>query len=186
MRLKRRWKRASAASSSEPAGETEQPSLDQLYAGALRALTRRPFPTRELEQKLLRSCTDAAAVNRVIERLKTSGYLDDRKFAESFIQSRLHHKAQGRARIERELCTRGLSPNLIREELEKAYPAEAEREPLQHALDRKLKSLSLPMDAKKLSRLYNHLLRRGFPGEAIRLELRRRLKMEMESDDEPL
>jgi hypothetical protein len=38
------------------------------------------------------------------------------------------------------------------------------------------------MDAKKLSKLYNHLLRRGFPGEAIRLELRRRLKMETDSD----
>jgi hypothetical protein len=75
-----------------------------------------------------------------------------------------------------------LNPKLVREELEKAYPAEAEREPLQHALERKLRSLLPPMDAKKLSRLYNHLLRRGFPSEAIRLELRRRLKMEMDSD----
>jgi hypothetical protein len=49
-------------------------------------------------------------------------------------------------------------------------------------LERKLRSLHPPMDAKKLSRLYNHLLRRGFPSEAIRLELRRRLKMEMDSD----
>ena len=182
MQPKRRWKRPSAASSSELTGEAEQPSPEQLYASALKALTRRPFPTRELEQRLLRSCTDAAGVNLVIERLKTAGYLDDQKFAENFIQSHLHHKAQGRARIERELRARGLSPKLVREELEKAYPVEAEREPLQHALERKLKSLPPPMDAKKLSRLYNHLLRRGFPGEAIRLELRRRLKMEMDSD----
>ena len=182
MQPKRRWKRASAASSSELTGEVEQPSPEQLYASALKALTRRPFPTRELEQRLLRSCTDVAAVNRVIERLKNAGYLDDRKFAETFIQSRLHHKAQGRARIERELRARGLNPALVREELEKAYPPQAERKPLQYALDRKLKSLPPPMDAKKLSRLYNHLLRRGFPSEAIRLELRRRLKMEMDSD----
>ena len=183
MQLKRRWKRASAANSSEPTSKAGQPlSLDQLYASALKALTHRPFPTRELEQKLLRSCPDTVAVNLVIERMKAAGYLDDRKFVETFIQSHLHHKAQGRARIERELRARGLNPALIREELEKAYPVEAEREPLQHALERKLKSLPPPMDAKKLSRLYNHLLRRGFPGEAIRLELRRRLKMEMDSD----
>jgi len=156
--------------------------VEQLYAGALKALTRRPFPTQELQQRLLLSCADADTVERVIERLKLAGYLDDRKFVESFIQSRLHHKAQGRARIMQELRARGLNPALIREEMEKAYPTDAERAPLQHALERKLKSLPPPMDAKKLARLYNHLLRRGFPGDAIRLEVRRRLKMEMHPD----
>jgi len=75
-----------------------------------------------------------------------------------------------------------LNPKLVSEELEKAYPVEAELGPLQHALERKLRSLPPPVDAKKLSRLYNHLLRRGFPGGAIRQELRRRLKLEMDLD----
>jgi regulatory protein len=179
---KKKWKEWSTARSSGLTSEPELPPSEQLYATALKVLTRRPFPTHELQQKLLRSCPDAAMVNSAIERLTTAGYLDDRKFAESFIQSRLHQKAQGRARIERELRARGLSPKLVHEELDKAYPAEAERVPLQHALERKLRSLSPPMDAKKLSRLYNHLLRRGFPAEAIRLELRHRLKMELDSD----
>jgi regulatory protein len=183
MQPKRKWKKPSAAAnSSEPTSKAEPPSSQQLYVSALKALTRRPFPIRELEQKLLQLCPDADAVNRVIERLRAAGYLDDRKFCETFIQSRLQRKGHGRARIERELRLRGLNPKLVREELEKAYPAEAEREPLQHALERKLRSLLPPMDAKKLSKLYNHLLRRGFPGEAIRLELRRRLKMEKDSD----
>jgi regulatory protein len=182
MQPKKKWKKPSATNSSEPTSKAEQPSSQQLYVSALKALTRRPFPIRELEKKLLQSCPDADAVNRVIERLKVAGYLDDRKFCETFIQSSLQRKGHGRARIERELRFRGLNPKLVREELEKAYPAEAEREPLQHALEKKLRSLLPPMDAKKLSRLYNHLLRRGFPSEAIRLELRRRLKMEMESD----
>jgi regulatory protein len=125
---------------------------------------------------------DISVVNQTIERLVTAGYLDDRKFCESFIQSRLQHKAQGRARIAQELRTRGLNPKLVREELEKAYPAEAELDPLHQALERKFRSLAPPMDAKKLSKLYNHLLRRGFPSEAIRLALRRRLKMETYPD----
>ena len=182
MQPKRRWKEPSAASSREVTSKPDQPSAEQLYLSALKALTRRPYSVCELEKKLLQSCTDTDVVNRAIERLRAAGYLDDRKFAETFIQSRLRRKAYGRARIERELRLRGLNPKLVREELEKAYPAEAELEPLQHALERKLRSLRLPMDAKTLSRLYNHLLRRGFPGEAIRLELRRRLKMEMIPD----
>ena len=182
MQPKRKWKGLSAASSSELTSKGEPASSQQLYVSALKALTRRPFPIRELEQKLLQSCPDAEAVNQTIERLKAAGYLDDRKFCESFIQSRLQRKAYGRARIERELRTRGLNPRLVSEELEKAYPAEAELGPLQQALERKLRSLPPPMDAKKLSKLYNHLLRRGFPGGAIRQELRRRLKLEMDLD----
>ena len=179
---KRKWKRPSAVSSSELTSKGEQPSSQQLYVSALKALTRRAFPILELEQKLLQSCSDTDVVNGVIERLKAAGYLDDRKFCESFIQSRLQRKAQGRARIERELRARGLNPKLVSEELDKAYPAEAELQPLQKALERKLRSLPPPMDEKKLSRLYNHLLRRGFPGGAIRVELRRRLKMETDPD----
>ena len=179
---KKKWKEPSLQSSSEATDNTQQLSPEELYAKALKVLARRAFPTRELEQKLQHACSDSPTVERVIERLKSSGYLDDRKFAEAFIQSRLRHKAQGRARIERDLRSRGLNPRLIREELEKAYPAEAEAEPLQNALERRLRSLVPPMDAKKVSRLYNHLLRRGFSGEAIRQELRRRLKMELDID----
>ena len=182
MQPKKKWKGPLVASSSELTSKAEQSSSQQLYVSALKALTRRPFPIRELEQKLLQSCPDAETVNQIIERLESTGYLDDRKFCESYIQSRLQRKAYGRARIERELRARGLNPKLVSEELEKAYPAEAELGPLQSALERKLQSLPPPMDAKKLSRLYNHLLRRGFPGGAIRLELRRRLKMEMDPD----
>jgi regulatory protein len=182
MQPKRKWKGPSAASSSELTSKGDPASSQQLYGIALKALTRRPFPIRELEEKLFQSCPDAEAVNQIVEKLKAAGYLDDRKFCESFIQSRLQRKACGRARIERELRTRGLNPKLVSEELEKAYPVEAELGPLQHALERKLRSLPPPVDAKKLSRLYNHLLRRGFPGGAIRQELRRRLKLEMDLD----
>ena len=182
MQPKRKWKGPSVTNSSELTSKANPPSSQQLYVSALKALTRRPFPIRELEQKLLQAGADTDAVNQVIERLKTAGYLDDRKFCEGFIQSRLQRKAYGRARIERELRTRGVNPKLISEELEKAYPAEAELGPLQKALERKLRSLPPPMDAKKLSRLYNHLLRRGFPGGAIRQELRRRLKAEIDPD----
>src|SRR5262245_48808099 len=178
---KRKWKGPSLQSSSEATDSTQKLTPEELYAKALKLLARRAFPTRELERKLQLTCPDSPTVERVIERLKTSGYLNDRKFAEAFIQSRLR-KAQGRARIERDLRSRELNPRLIREELEKAYPAEAETEPLQNALEHRLRSLVPPMDAKKVSRLYNHLLRRGFPGEAIRQELRRRLKVELYLD----
>jgi hypothetical protein len=78
MQPKRKWKGPSAASSSELTSKGEPASSQQLYVSALKTLTRRPFPIRELEQKLLQSCPDAEAVNQVVEvppRLARVAYL---------------------------------------------------------------------------------------------------------------
>ena len=183
MRPKRKWKRPSASSSGSTDPEaTSPPSEEELYNLALKALTFRPHSSRELEDKLLQCCGDSTRISHVIERLKTASYLDDRKYVELFIQSRRDRKAQGRFRISRELQAKGLDPSLVQKVLNETYPAEQERAPLRLALEKKLQTLSAPMDAKKLARLYNHLLRRGFPGGAIRQELRRRLKAEIDPD----
>jgi regulatory protein len=182
MQPKKKWKEPSAAHSSELTPEATPPPAEQLYESALKALARRPLPARELERKLCKSCNDMAAVSQVVERLKAAGYLDDRKFAEDFIQSSIRRKTQGKAHLQQELLSRGLDSAIVCEELEKAYPTEVEQTLLQRAIERKLRSLPPPMDAKKLSRLYNHLLRRGFPSDVIRLELRQRLEMELDSD----
>ena len=175
MRPKRKWKRPSASSSGSTDPEaTSRPSEEELYNLALKALTRRPYSIRELEDRLLQSCGDSRRDSHVIERLKTASYLDDRKYVELFIQSRRDRKAQGRFRISRELQAKGLDPSLVQKVLNETYPAEKERAPLRLALEKKLQTLSAPMDAKKLARLYNHLLRLGFSVDAVRRELDRR------------
>ncbi len=152
----------------------------RLYAFALKALTRRNFATCELEKKLLESSDDPSLVPAIIERLKVSGYLNDRRTIEIFVQSQRNQKSRGRTRIEYELRKKGLSLGLIREVMDEVYPAKDENEPLIRALEKKLKTLSPPFDAKKLARLYNHLFARGFQSEAIHHELRKRFHSDFE------
>jgi len=185
MRLKKKWKRPSVSSSGSTDPEaTSPPSEEELYNLALRALTFRPHSSRELEDKLLRCCGDSTRISHVIERLKTASYLDDRKYVELFIQSRRDRKALGRFRISRELRAKGLDPSLVQKVLDEIYPAEQERAPLRLALEKKLQTLSAPMDAKKLARLYNHLLRLGFSVDAVRLELDRRFDPDLEYEEQ--
>ena len=73
-----------------------------------------------------------------------------------------------------ELRKRGLQPELIHEALAELYPAELEGRALTQALEKKGRTILPPMDEKKLSRLYNHLLRKGFRTEDIRREIRAR------------
>lgn len=155
----------------------ESPPSDQdLYNYALRALARRPFPIAELKKRLLDFTADESLVGSVIEQLRCRGYLDDRKYIEGFVRSRRQSKHYGRFRIESELRRQGLDPNLVEGMLEELYPRDEDTVELHQALERRLRSLSAPIDAKKAARLYNYLLRRGFAREAIYREFRRRFK----------
>jgi regulatory protein len=116
-----------------------------------------------------------------MERLKRAGYLDDRKYIEAFIESRRSRKSQGRFRIAAELQARGLNSQLVREVLDGIYPASDEQESLSRALDKKLRTLPHPLDAKRLARLYNHLRRCGFSSEAIRNILNERFETDRDA-----
>ena len=183
MQPKKRWKGPSAnlkGSTSEP--QSNRAFTDQdLFAFALKKLNLRPYPTAELRQKLLNDSNDEALVDIVIQRLTSYGYLEDRRYIELFVQSNRNRKLYSRFRIKDELKARGLDSALITEVLEEVYPLEDDSAQLVRALERKLKTLSLPIDAKKIDRLYNYLVRQGFQEEAIRGELSRRFNNQFEA-----
>jgi regulatory protein len=185
MRPKKRWKRELLPSSNASTSEAglNAPPLDQkLYALALKVLSHRPYSTAELEKKLLDYSGDTSALHVILQRLTDSGYLNDRTYIEVFAHSRRDRKLQGRSRIEYELRGKGLNPKLIHEVLDKAYSEADDSELMKRALEKKLRSLSAPIGAKKIARLYNYLLRQGFQAEAIHRELHERFDSYFDSE----
>lgn len=179
---KNRWKKRSTnsnGSTSEP--EARPPfSEEELLTFALNELTRRPYAVAELKRRLLKHSGNETLIDSIIERLTRCGYLDDRKVAESFVQSGFEQKLHGRSRIEQELTARGVDPKLAGEVLEEQFPRSEEAGQLSRALAKKLKTLTLPLDAKKLSRLYNYLVRQGFSEDSVRQELGRHFGDELD------
>ncbi|MFN8008221.1 MAG: regulatory protein RecX [Terriglobia bacterium] len=176
MPLKRRWKRPLISSKDSTSDSPCSPASEKgLYSLGLKLLARRPFSVHELTLKLSDHEPDPLGVSRTVGRLLSEGYLDDRKYIESFLHSR-ERKCEGFARMSHELRSRGVSGELIQETLRKFYPLEQERETLHQAFLKKARTILPPMDEKKLSRLYNHLLRKGFRDEDIRREFRAYVK----------
>jgi regulatory protein len=184
MQPKKKWNTELPSSRDSTAEAEADPSgfEQELYILALKALNRKPYPSIELEKKLLDRSSNRDLVSSVLRRLTANGYLDDRKYIEVFALSRRDRKLQGRSRIENELRAKGLDPDLIKEILEEIYPRAADRDLLALALDKRLKNLTLPMDAKKIARLYNYLFRHGFPAEDIHREISKRFKNDLESE----
>ena len=93
----------------------------ELLNYAVRALGGRAHSTGELREKLRRRAERAEDVDVVLGRLKEIGYLDDRRFAESYATARLENQGLGKMRVLRDLRQRRVAPQLAEQATAKTY-----------------------------------------------------------------
>ena len=79
---------------------------------AMDYLARREYGQRELEQKLIAAGFEAVIASDAVHQLTGEGLQDDRRFIESFVQSRIN-QGKGPVRIGKELGERGVDDGLI-------------------------------------------------------------------------
>jgi regulatory protein len=144
------------------------------YAAALRMLARRAYSVAELRRALERKFPEHPGVRDAIVRLRQLGYLDDKKFAEQYASSLARHRALGRYRVRRELKAKLVDYKHIEPALQQAYEETNERELLERVLEKKVRTLRLPVTPSKLSSLCQSLLRRGFRADDIIKAIRAR------------
>ena len=131
----------------------------KLYGNTLEWVLTRPRSLKETRDHLREkrfqkklAYTDADIEN-VIEKLVIKHYLDDRKFAEWFIENRFVKKGISKLRLRQELTKKGIDKNLIDELLESSSRDEAEE--IKKMIERKRKKY----DQEKL---LAYLVRQGF------------------------
>ena len=137
------------------------------FAVALAMLAARACSVAELKQKLRARSFAAAAIDETVARLKELGFLDDRKLAEEYASSLVRNRALGRFRVERELRARRVDPRAVEPAVEGAFRETDERAVLEAALDKKIRTLRLPLTRPRLYGLCASLRRRGFRSSDI-------------------
>ena len=162
--------------------------LDPLSA-ALRMLARRPYSLGEMRRALEKRFADSNQVRKAIARLRELHYLDDKKFAEHYASSLARNRAFGRQRIRRELKAKLVDYRQIEPALTQAFEETNERDLLEQTLEKKVRTLRLPLSRAKLAALCQSLLRRGFRADDIMKAVRARPELapvaeeNMELDD---
>lgn len=131
---------------------------------ALELLARREHSAVELGRKLSRRAADEAATEAVVERLIQDGWVDDRRFADSFVRSRIA-RGFGPMRIEGELRARGVDAVLVRSLVWEAGEHWEERA---ETARRKRFPGDPPVERRERARQYRFLEYRGFTREQIR------------------
>jgi regulatory protein len=147
-------------------------NLADLWEYALRILAARAYSSGEIREKLRRRAEKAGDVDGVITLLKDRGYLDDRRFAESFASARLANDKFGRMRVTRDLRARRVAPSLTESTVRKVYQGVDEQALIEDLIRRKYRLADregLFSDDKDLAKAYRRLMHAGFrTGEILK------------------
>jgi regulatory protein len=134
------------------------------YVTALRMLAHRRLTEVQLRQKLERKSFAEDDVREAVDRCRQDGYLDDKLFANLYVEAK--QKAVGDVRLICELVRKGVDRKIAAFAVRSGTRGERER--LNKALDKLMRTkpdLSYPSAARALERL-------GFPAPLIYRRLR--------------
>jgi len=173
--------------------KTKLLNREKLLNYALRSLGGRAHSIGELKEKLRRRAENAADVDTVMAKLKEEGYLDDRRFAESYATARLENQGLGKMRVLRDLRQRRVAPSLAEQVTEQAYQSTDETALIEAFLERKFRGKRLSAflaEEKNLAAAFRRLRYAGFSAVASIRVLKRYAKQadeleSLETDEEP-
>jgi regulatory protein len=142
---------------------------EDAMAAALRLVAFRPRSEKEMRQALARRAVDPTLRDETVSRLRELGLLDDRSFAQSFVDSRDRSSPRSRRLLAQELRLKGVAREVASEsaaavdDADAAYRAAARRA-------RSMTGVAYPDFERRLGAF---LLRRGFNYQAARDTVRR-------------
>lgn len=123
-------------------------------------LARREHSRYELYQKLNRKEFASRNINKILDELEEKDYINDERFARSWIKSRLRLKPRGPRLIKKELAQKGVSKSLQDRLIFELVPEEKE---LEMAKNLSKKWLNRKRSQENLDRkLYRYLSNKGF------------------------
>lgn len=129
-------------------------------AVALRFLTARSRSEAEVRRHLASRGVDAADIERVLERLRLLGYVNDAEFAQAVVRARTERRARGRRLVADELQAKGVSAELAERVLDSYYGDELEvARPVAERQARRLQGRGFREFRQRLGAF---LVRRGF------------------------
>jgi regulatory protein len=135
-----------------------QRALDLAY----KALNRRERTVCELRAYLEGKRAEPEAIDAVVAELEQAGLLDDASFAWRFAEDKRALERWGAERIERELCRRGVAPDLVAAALAR-QDREGELSAALALLAEKVREP--PADDRGRDRAWRMLVRKGYEPE---------------------
>lgn len=121
---------------------------------------------KEVEKKLQEMRMIPAACEEIIIKLMQEGFLNEERFARSFVRGKFRIKKWGRIRIKQELKFRDISSPIIKLALSEIKDSDY-RAALYELAEKKMRLLHEPDPFKKRKKLTDYLLRKGYESHLV-------------------
>lgn len=145
--------------------ERRPPRTPDAFQSALRLLSRRELSTAQLRERLVRRELPPADIDAALGRLTAERLLDDTRTAQAHARRLIGVKHRGAIRARREIEALGIAPEVARQAVTAALDEVGESTVLERAIARRLRG---PIrDRAHFRRLYQALLRQGFPTDQV-------------------
>lgn len=152
-----------------------------MFEYAVGYLARRAASSAELAVKLRAKAANPADVDHSIARLREIGYLNDERFAESFVARRVENEGFGKARLLSDLRARRVPSSLAEPAVEQALEGRNESDMADAWIRRRMPRLAAEgnaaegkiEDQRKLASAWRRLRRAGFSSAAALGALKR-------------
>ena len=144
---------------------------------SLRSLAQRPRSEAEIRQKLSQKQFSKRATDGAVARLSELGLIDDRRFAEQWVEERLRLRPRGRRMLRQELLAKGIASELVEEVLARDLAEEQHAVAIAEKAMRRMRSLDPGVARRRLAAM---LARRGYGYEVAGYAIRRAMAGEGE------
>jgi len=121
---------------------------------------------KEVEEKLLEMRMIPAAREEIIIKLMQEGFLNEERFARSFVRGKFRIKKWGRYRITQELKLREISSPIIKLAMTEIEEADY-KTTLYSLAEKKLNLLTEPDKFKRKKKLSDYLIRKGYESSLV-------------------
>ena len=133
------------------------------YAKILKYCDFRDRSVLEVRRKMAELKLSEQESEQMMQELLEDGFVDDARFAESFVRGKMTYNRWGRVKIRAELLQRGVSSNIIAEQLNSLDQNLYEKN-LKYLIERWKRENPVADNAK----MFRHLLAKGYTYDEVR------------------
>jgi SOS response regulatory protein OraA/RecX len=149
---------------------------------AIGMLARRPLSEGEVTLRLMRKGHAGPDIPPVLARLRELRLIDDPALCRQLVRSYREGRMYGPAKIAWKLAARGFPRLLVEESLREECPPEGVADAAARALGKKYRG-GIPAGREGAAKAYRFLAGRGFPPDACRKAVGRRMAEHPEGDE---
>ncbi|WP_099157593.1 recombination regulator RecX [Virgibacillus ndiopensis] len=145
----------------------QKDNLHKSYTLAINFLSYRMRTIKEINDYLVKKEVEPEHITKIIERLINEKLLDDKMFANAFVQTRIHTTSKGPMLVKKELIDKGVSATIASDAIQQ-YTYEIQYEKAQKWVSKKLNSNNKHSFRKQIQQLQVTLVQKGFAKDVIK------------------